>query len=170
MCGVCDSILGHLEVGTRPLRLISLKHLLYFGLQIADIGHSYTPFNVHKTWGQRLQDEFFEQGREELRRGFEPGMLKHPEKPGVMDAANQIGFFKIIALPLCERLVRSLQDRRRFSGEASPVQHAEMESFEDGRSFCDGKQETEHKTGHNFPIDRGSCQFITLPYHTTIDE
>ena len=27
-------------------------------------------------------------------------MLKHPEKPGVMDAANQIGFFKIIAVPL----------------------------------------------------------------------
>ena len=27
-------------------------------------------------------------------------MLKHPDKPGVMDPANQLGFFKIIALPL----------------------------------------------------------------------
>ena len=40
------------------------------------------------------------QGRQELKLGREPGYLKHPEKPGVMNPANQLGFSDIIATPL----------------------------------------------------------------------
>jgi len=77
------------------LRLLTLS----IALKIADIGHSYTPFSVHERWSQCLQDEFFQQGQAELNEGREPGMLKHPEKPGVNDPGNQCGFFKVIAMP-----------------------------------------------------------------------
>jgi hypothetical protein len=67
---------------------------------VADIGHSYTAWDSHVAWSQRLQDEFFMQGRRELELGREPGMLKHPSKPGVANPSNQIGFSDVIAMPL----------------------------------------------------------------------
>lgn len=40
------------------------------------------------------------QGHKELEAGREPGILKHPHKPGVMSPSNQGSFFDYIALPL----------------------------------------------------------------------
>uniref|UniRef100_A0A061RFH0 Phosphodiesterase n=1 Tax=Tetraselmis sp. GSL018 TaxID=582737 RepID=A0A061RFH0_9CHLO len=77
------------------------QHLcLSMALKIADIGHGYAPFNAHVQWSKRLEEEFFIQGRLDLRAGREPALLKHPNKPGVTDPANQRAFFDVIALPM----------------------------------------------------------------------
>jgi len=73
--------------------------VLSMAIKVADIGHSMAPFPVHKKWAELLQEEFFQQGEEELRRGWEPDMLKHPRKPGAADPANQAAFFSIIVIP-----------------------------------------------------------------------
>uniref|UniRef100_A0A7S0WFR5 Phosphodiesterase n=1 Tax=Pyramimonas obovata TaxID=1411642 RepID=A0A7S0WFR5_9CHLO len=72
---------------------------LVMALKVADIGHSYAPFNVHLAWSECLQEEFFSQGSKEIEAGRSPGMLKDPSKPGPMDPDTQIGFLNVIALP-----------------------------------------------------------------------
>ena len=67
--------------------------------QIADIGNAYTPYGIHCAWGVLLAEEFVTQGQAELDAGREPGVLKHPSKPGVDDPTNQVAFFNVIAMP-----------------------------------------------------------------------
>jgi hypothetical protein len=45
-------------------------------VQVADIGHLFTPFPVHSQWSALLEDEFFRQGQLEMGANREPGMLK----------------------------------------------------------------------------------------------
>lgn len=71
-------------------------------VQIADIGHMTTHFDIHYKWSQRLEDEFFEQGDKERTLGLEISPLMNREKPGVMDANNQKTFCNIIVMPMLE--------------------------------------------------------------------
>ena len=73
---------------------------VFYSQQIADIGNAYTPYGIHCAWGVLLANEFVTQGQAELDAGREPGLLKHPHKPGVDDAANQVAFFNVIVVPM----------------------------------------------------------------------
>uniref|UniRef100_A0A061RIV4 PDEase domain-containing protein n=1 Tax=Tetraselmis sp. GSL018 TaxID=582737 RepID=A0A061RIV4_9CHLO len=93
---------NHFKSLDDKLKLLSLS----MALKIADIGHAFSPFPVHTKWSLLLQDEYYRQGREELKLGLEPSMLKHPEKPSVADKDNQAAFFDVIVLPTLRTWVK----------------------------------------------------------------
>eukprot|EP00873_Tetraselmis_striata_P011763 jgi/Tetstr1/432027/TSEL_021501.t1 len=77
-------------------RLLALK----IALKVADIGHCALPMSTHLAWAQRLEEEYFAQGDREKRAGWTISPLMDRRKPGPMDTRNQVGFFKVIVLPL----------------------------------------------------------------------
>jgi len=56
--------------------------------------------STHLAWAQRLEEEYFAQGDREKRAGWTISPLMDSRKPGPMDTRNQVGFFKVIVLPL----------------------------------------------------------------------
>lgn len=68
--------------------------------QVADIGHSFLPWELHKKWSACLEREFFTQGQRYVQAGMEPPRLMDPSQPGVTEPVNQLAFFNVIAMPL----------------------------------------------------------------------
>jgi len=71
-------------------------------VKMADIGHCTARMAQHYYWSQCLEDEFFAQGDQEKAEKLDVSPLMDRTKPGVMFPKNQIGFFKVILLPLHE--------------------------------------------------------------------
>eukprot|EP00873_Tetraselmis_striata_P034099 jgi/Tetstr1/454363/TSEL_041270.t1 len=68
--------------------------------EVADIGHSFLPWELHKKWSACLEREFFTQGQRYVQAGMEPPRLMDPSQPGVTEPVNQLAFFNVIAMPL----------------------------------------------------------------------
>ena len=70
--------------------------------QVSDIGHSYTPWEMHIKWCRALEAEFFKQGSLEMQENRPASPLMDPGKPGVTDPVNAVAFFNVVALPLIQ--------------------------------------------------------------------
>eukprot|EP00873_Tetraselmis_striata_P042902 jgi/Tetstr1/463166/TSEL_008100.t1 len=79
--------------------------VLQVALKVADIGHCALPWDIHREWLQRLEDEFFEQGDKERAAGYPVSALMDRNLPGATAASNQVGFYKVIVLPLLKAWV-----------------------------------------------------------------
>jgi len=113
-----------LDSWTSELKLLSLS----VALKVADIGHSYMPWDIHIKWSQALETEFFNQGRKEILEGRTPSPLMDPNKPGVMAPMNQVAFSNMIAVPL----VQSWQEAFKVSGGKLLEQaHSNLKKWQD---------------------------------------
>ena len=75
-----------------------LSLMLCAAIKLADLGHAFTGFDVHKKWSARLEEELFLQGDEERKRKLPISYLMDREKPGV--TKSQEGFFDYVVRPL----------------------------------------------------------------------
>jgi hypothetical protein len=79
--------------------------LLQMGMKCADLGHLTLPWELHLSWVQRLEAEFFAQGDMEQEMGLPISFLMDREKPGASE--TQLGFFDFVVLPLFRLLCRA---------------------------------------------------------------
>uniref|UniRef100_A0A7S1X2V9 PDEase domain-containing protein n=1 Tax=Tetraselmis chuii TaxID=63592 RepID=A0A7S1X2V9_9CHLO len=74
--------------------------VLQIAMKVADIGHCALPMDVHRVWVHRLETEFFLQGDREKEAGLPVSPLMDRKLLGATAPENQVGFFKVIVLPL----------------------------------------------------------------------
>ena len=75
--------------------------------QVADIGHMAAPFEQHKEWSMRLEDEFLRQGDLENELGFPISPLMDRSKPSVMHPSNQVAFSSIVVTPMLDAWLKT---------------------------------------------------------------
>jgi len=80
--------------------------LLQMGMKCADLGHLTLSWDLHVSWVQRLEAEFFAQGDKEQKMGLPISFLMDREKPGASE--TQLGFFDFVVLPLFRLLCRAV--------------------------------------------------------------
>ncbi|CAG9460578.1 unnamed protein product [Pedinophyceae sp. YPF-701] len=85
------------EAQEHALIIESLMHL-------ADLGHSFKPFDDTCEWTQRLMQEFFRQGDMEREIGMQPSPLMQRESLYV--PAAQLDFYQVVLLPYTAAMVR----------------------------------------------------------------
>jgi len=78
---------------------------LQLALKCADLGHLSLPWSSHMRWVQRLEEEFFTQGDQEVKLGMPASFLMDREKQGASD--TQVGFFDFVVLPLFRELIKA---------------------------------------------------------------
>uniref|UniRef100_A0A7S1X5D6 PDEase domain-containing protein n=1 Tax=Tetraselmis chuii TaxID=63592 RepID=A0A7S1X5D6_9CHLO len=69
-------------------------------LKIADLGHCSLPMKQHTAWVRRLETEFFLQGDREKAAGLRASPLMDRDHAGLSAAENQVGFFRVMIIPL----------------------------------------------------------------------
>lgn len=74
--------------------------VLQIAIKVADLGHLALPMDIHSVWLERLQEEFFDQGDREKAAGLRPSPLMDRDLPGLCAPENQIGFIRVMVLPL----------------------------------------------------------------------
>jgi len=79
---------------------------LQISMKVADLGHCALPLELHKAWTEALEEEFFRQGDMERELGMPISPLMDRFKPGATAPSNQIGFFKVVVMPLYTSLVK----------------------------------------------------------------
>lgn len=67
-------------------------------LKMADISHCLRRLEIHTLWSLRIMDEFFLQGDEEKKRGFDVSTIMDREKYNL--ASSQLGFLDFIGKPM----------------------------------------------------------------------
>jgi hypothetical protein len=78
--------------------------------QVADIGHSTLPTPIHVLWVEQLQEELFTQGDKERNEGLPVSPLMDRNEPGPAHPDNQIGFFKVMVLPMLSAWVEAFPE------------------------------------------------------------
>jgi len=87
-------------------------------------GDPLLPHEVHKKWVKLKEEEYFEQGDEELKLGLPVSGLSDRSQPGISDPRTQIGWFDIIVIPTfqqfcnvfveCDVLLQKCIENRSF--------------------------------------------------------
>jgi len=112
---------------------------LQVAMKVADIGHCSAQLDQHKLWCQRLQEEFFAQGDEEKELGLHVSAMMDRKKPGVLDPSSQVGFFRIIAIPLFTSWVKAFPN-------CNPILEQAIRNMEYWASFADAGVSKETQT------------------------
>ena len=104
---------GHGAANTRGncvtrLDAKGLSLMLCAAIKIADLGHAFTGFEVHKKWSSRLEEELFLQGDKERNQNLPISYLMDRDKPGV--TKSQQGFFDYVVRPLVTSWIDSFPD------------------------------------------------------------
>jgi cAMP-specific phosphodiesterase 4 len=85
-------------------------------LKVADLGHICSPFAIHKKWVLALEEEMFRQGDAERSINVPISPLCDRNKGGITE--SQVGFFRIVALPLLEAYVEQFPAASPLLSEA----------------------------------------------------
>ncbi|CEM12202.1 unnamed protein product [Vitrella brassicaformis CCMP3155] len=117
-------------------------------VKAADIGHSTKEWNLHYAWSQKVTEEFFEQGDEELARGLPVSPLCDRSK---MDEVpkSQSGFLQYVCLDIFQHLAY-VEEKVKMSDYMERLTH--------------------HMTHHNGATHPVSAQHSNVSHHSEADE
>jgi cAMP-specific phosphodiesterase 4/high affinity cAMP-specific and IBMX-insensitive 3',5'-cyclic phosphodiesterase 8 len=79
--------------------------VLQMVLKVADMSHLTYDFDLHRSWVERLQEEMFRQGDDELALGLPPSALCDRTKPGI--TSSQSDFIDFVATGMFAAFVRT---------------------------------------------------------------
>jgi cAMP-specific phosphodiesterase 4/high affinity cAMP-specific and IBMX-insensitive 3',5'-cyclic phosphodiesterase 8 len=79
--------------------------VLQMVLKVADMSHLTYDFDLHRSWVERLQEEMFRQGDDELALGLPPSALCDRTKPGI--TSSQSDFIDFVATGMFATFVRA---------------------------------------------------------------
>jgi hypothetical protein len=94
-------------------KLIVLK----MAMKVSDLSHICSPLHMHQRWVSCLEEEMFQQGDMEKRFGMAPSPLCDREKGGI--TKSQVGFFKVVMMPLLTSFIARFPDARLLLDIAS---------------------------------------------------